>query len=376
MEINRSNYEIFFLDYFEGSLNEDQLASLMSFLEKNPDLKEEFNSFEMVEISEKPSIAFPDKFMLKVPETNLPVNEDNFEWFCIASLEQDLNSEEEQALQSYIKKNPEKKRDFELYTKTILSPSEEIVFEKPQTLKRFQTTPFLLTKQLWTYASAAAVVFIIAGLFFMMPQQKSDYEQTIAESIKPIDSAKPKEDVADVSVAETVTEAEVITPQTTSVAEITDAPAVKKDADDTPSTFIPERSSEAPAPLLAANVQNRLKNTQLGQPQYNNIQPEQRPAEPLSTAGQTQTASHPATEPEAGTTSLTSFALAELQDRTGINVPEGISRDRFSAWDLAGAGLARISNVTGTPLTVEQERNERGRIVQFALGDNFSFSRR
>lgn len=172
MKISRSNYEAFFLDYFEGNLTEDQASSLMAFLKKNPDLKEEFDNFEMIEISEPSAVSFPDKLSLKVPDTSLPVTESNFEWFCVAKIEKDLNSEEEAALHTFIQKNPQKKRDLELYEKTILKADNDIVFEKPQTLKRFQTTPFLLTKQMWSYASAAAVVFIIAGLFFMLPKTK------------------------------------------------------------------------------------------------------------------------------------------------------------------------------------------------------------
>ena len=43
--LSRSNYEIYFLDYYEGNLTESQRRELMSFLEQNPDLKEEFDSF-------------------------------------------------------------------------------------------------------------------------------------------------------------------------------------------------------------------------------------------------------------------------------------------------------------------------------------------
>ncbi len=46
MDINRNNYEAYFLDYRENNLTPGQVAELLVFLEQNPDLKEEFESFE------------------------------------------------------------------------------------------------------------------------------------------------------------------------------------------------------------------------------------------------------------------------------------------------------------------------------------------
>lgn len=77
-----------------------------------------------------------------------------------------------------------------------------------------------------------------------------------------------------------------------------------------------------------------------------------------------------------GQFSLTKVALAEVQNRTSLDVEAGFARNRLSFWDIAGSGLAKLSNVTGDPLTVEKERADDGRITQFALGDRFSFSRR
>lgn len=44
--ITRENYEIWFLDFAEGNLSPDQQKLLFAFLEKNPDLQKELDSFE------------------------------------------------------------------------------------------------------------------------------------------------------------------------------------------------------------------------------------------------------------------------------------------------------------------------------------------
>ena len=53
MKITRDNYEPFFLDYLEGNLDENKIDQFLDFLEKNPDLKEELQLFEHVNLPEE-----------------------------------------------------------------------------------------------------------------------------------------------------------------------------------------------------------------------------------------------------------------------------------------------------------------------------------
>ena len=46
MKIDRNNYEVYFIDYFEGNLNREEREELFQFLFLNPDLKNEFDEFE------------------------------------------------------------------------------------------------------------------------------------------------------------------------------------------------------------------------------------------------------------------------------------------------------------------------------------------
>ena len=62
--INRSNYEVWFIDYADGQLSPEQVAELLLFLEENPDLKNEFTLFEQVELPVD-TVEFPFKKSLK-----------------------------------------------------------------------------------------------------------------------------------------------------------------------------------------------------------------------------------------------------------------------------------------------------------------------
>ncbi len=46
MQINRSNYEIFFLDYWENNLGKQDKEELARFLESNPNLQDEFLEYK------------------------------------------------------------------------------------------------------------------------------------------------------------------------------------------------------------------------------------------------------------------------------------------------------------------------------------------
>jgi len=60
MKLNRENYGIFIIDYFDGNLSKTESEQLLLFLDANPDLKKEFRDLEKVSLS-KPEVAFPDK---------------------------------------------------------------------------------------------------------------------------------------------------------------------------------------------------------------------------------------------------------------------------------------------------------------------------
>ena len=55
MKPDRSNYEIWFIEWLDGNLNPDQVEELKAFLTDNPDLQEEFN--ELSQICLEPSDA-------------------------------------------------------------------------------------------------------------------------------------------------------------------------------------------------------------------------------------------------------------------------------------------------------------------------------
>lgn len=367
MKISRLNYEMFFLDYHEGNLSEEQVSALMSFLEQNPDLKAELESFEMIELElEEDDIKFPNKSLLKVPEEpSLPITDNNFDWFCIAHYENDLTLEQESALISYLKEHPEKENDFKLFSETILKADENIVFEKPQTLKRHFATPYVVVKQLWTYASVAAVLLIFAGLFFLMPKQISELETALIEEQSKESPETFKEETIEPEIASTAIPEANQEKKEEKTARIPGQKVKKETKQDSQ-----EIDENMPQPLMASNILvNKDISLDHSQKQTN-----------IKQKPETYTYSGSSNKEDFHSSETANISQSNIEESSSFDIQsieEGIAnRHRLTFWDVAAAGLAGISKLTGNPLTVQKERDQEGKVVELALGDGFSFSRK
>ncbi|MDO9187953.1 MAG: hypothetical protein Q7W13_18240 [Bacteroidia bacterium] len=131
MNINKNNYEAYFLDYHEGNLTPVQVADLLFFVEQHPELKEEFENFENFSLEDFSSIEFANKSSLK-KEITL----DNKEEYFIRAVENELNPTEITLLKNFLKQYPQFLVDLELFQKTKISLDTSILFEHKNGLKR------------------------------------------------------------------------------------------------------------------------------------------------------------------------------------------------------------------------------------------------
>ncbi|MFL5764656.1 MAG: hypothetical protein ACJ77K_11995 [Bacteroidia bacterium] len=131
MNINKNNYEAFFLDYHEGNLSPQEVAELLLFLEQHPELKEDFESFENITLYDLNPISFEDKSGLK-----REINEENREDWFIRSVEGKLDEKEEKLLSEFLINYPRYSVELELFKKTILPIDTGIIFENKQSLKK------------------------------------------------------------------------------------------------------------------------------------------------------------------------------------------------------------------------------------------------
>lgn len=161
-KIDRHNYMVFFIDYFDNELNENEIKLLFEFLDTNSDLKEEFDSFENFTLEEQPT-SFDNKTSLKKH-----IDETNIEYYIISELEGEITPEDEKEYINFVAENGIYTPIVERYKRTIL-PQENIIYPNKKSLK--QKSKLVV---LWPTLSAIAAALI---LFIILNQQpKSNYQ--------------------------------------------------------------------------------------------------------------------------------------------------------------------------------------------------------
>jgi len=136
--ITRNNYEEFFLDYIEGEINAPDKEALESFLVQNPDLKKELDEMMGVNIKCEDDTVSRESDSLKA----IPF-EKNFDDFCIAKIEGDLNSYENEAFENYIASNPNREKELSLYLKTKLEADQSYYFQRKEEPKTKEQRAYL-----------------------------------------------------------------------------------------------------------------------------------------------------------------------------------------------------------------------------------------
>lgn len=58
MKISRSNYEIFFLDYLDGTLSANRVDDFLDFLKNNPDLADELKGVSNISLYSGEQVLF------------------------------------------------------------------------------------------------------------------------------------------------------------------------------------------------------------------------------------------------------------------------------------------------------------------------------
>jgi len=161
MKIDRNNYEVFIIDFFDGKLDAEATSALMLFLDENPDLKEEFELFKQP-LPKPKQIVFEKKETLKKQAVKAvaEINEDSYENYFIGFYEGDLNQEEKADLEIFLGLNEFLQKEFELFGKLKLQADTSIFFPAKETLKKKPE------RRIIYYAvSVAAIVLLFFSIY-------------------------------------------------------------------------------------------------------------------------------------------------------------------------------------------------------------------
>ena len=157
MEINRNNYEIFFMDYLDGKLEGKEIDRFLDFIEQNPDLKEELKGIGELQLPAGQE-TFSNKKSLYKTEKQKGQTE---KFTAVAYMEGDLSPLETKLFLKRLEFHPEQEKELELLLKTRLQADETIVF--PGKNKLYRQTP---TRRLVYWTTRVAAILLLAFAFW------------------------------------------------------------------------------------------------------------------------------------------------------------------------------------------------------------------
>ncbi len=332
MQIDRTNYEIYFLDYLEGNLSEHLIDEFLDFLEKNPDLKEELQavSGSAVKLPAE-NIPFEAKSQLY---RDVLTGATRFEYKAIASLEGDLDETEETAFRKRIQADPQKKKEFELIKRMQIRPETGIVYpDKKKLLKKSGT------RKLWIWSGSVAAALIL-GL--------------VIRGIVVDDPNKSFPGQKHTVISGNLSEAEPVGPQVEEIPTI--EPQLPQSQPISPKQAIAvihkeDKRTEEPAPIISAEEEEVPEALNLIEPKIIVLSTPVTVQIPQQTTG---------TGYQKEYTSLSGFLAQKLLD-----APKG---EPFSLATIARAGLEAAETISNKKFSVE--KSEEGRIAEIRFNSS------
>lgn len=184
MQISKENYELYFVDYFEGNLSPEEEVLLMNFLNENPDLKEEFEIYGAPLKIEKSNISFAGKNNLKMPAELIDKDPDEL---FIDHLEGNLNVDEQKAYNLFKSSSSPFRKLHYLYQQIKFAPDTSIQYEDKNKLKITKLNLFI-NNSLYGVISIAASIAIVVFIAIFLSQNRM-VDKTIVATTEP-DSPK------------------------------------------------------------------------------------------------------------------------------------------------------------------------------------------
>ncbi|MGN6617104.1 MAG: anti-sigma factor family protein [Ilyomonas sp.] len=195
MNINRHNYEEFFLLYTDNELSAEQQREVELFVQQHPDLAEEFEMLQQTKLLPDEHIVFSNKdALLNIARTN--INLSNYEEYFLLKLDNELSKDELGKVDKFLAQHPLLQKQFQLLQQTKL-PLELIEFPDKKSLYRTEekerrVVAFRFTK----FAVAAAMLGIAALVWWMVPQNKQIVEIANLKSVQK-ETIKPKDKITE-----------------------------------------------------------------------------------------------------------------------------------------------------------------------------------
>jgi hypothetical protein len=189
MNINRHNYEAFFLLYVDKELSAADEKAVDVFVQENPDLQMELDLLQQTVVNGE-DIIFNKKDWL-YREDDITVLQENLLLYA----DDEMSTADKNAVESLLNTNATAKAEWTVLQQTKLQPDMAVVFEDKQLLYRKEGGRVVGVK--WWRAAAAAVLLGF-GLWGGVTLYKNNFETTSGSEVVVKDNKiKPVQDKTD-----------------------------------------------------------------------------------------------------------------------------------------------------------------------------------
>lgn len=212
MDINRNNYEEYFLLYADNELTDSEKAEVLMFVKQHKDLEEEFRMIHHTISKPDASVQLTDKSFLFRNDIEGFINKKNYEEVFVLYHDNELTKKEKLETEEFLSLHKELKDEFDLIGLARLTPESSVVFPNKKLLYKKEKSGKVVPVMFWRMLAAAVVIGFglwITSLFLHSPRKSNmptahstpakNSSPTIKKNILP--EKKTSEVVAQSSVA-------------------------------------------------------------------------------------------------------------------------------------------------------------------------------
>ncbi|MDO9374108.1 MAG: hypothetical protein Q7T76_06810 [Ferruginibacter sp.] len=188
MNINRNNYESFFLLYIDNELSAEQKIAVDQFVQINPDLEEELVMLQQTVLkADELEFDFKESLFRSATSAN------EIEQQLLLHLDNELSSPEHQQITRLIQNDPSVKKQWELLQATRLDKNEHIPFPDNKILYRHEAGRVVAFP--WLRVAAAAMLIGVAtwaGVGYLNNDRQATNVEPVATVDIPAPAVQPK----------------------------------------------------------------------------------------------------------------------------------------------------------------------------------------
>jgi tellurite resistance protein len=197
MQVDRHNYEEYFLLYADDELGAEERKAVEQFATANPDLAAELDILLQSRLTPDHIVVFENKGQLIKEEKISFIDLTNYEEYLLSYIDNELNPDETSELEIFLSSHPRFKEELTVLQQAKLQADQSIVFPGKESLYQkeepVRTSPFIIRMNFWKIAVAATLILAmsIGALTIIFKNKNSGTGGTVA-TIKPAPASGDK----------------------------------------------------------------------------------------------------------------------------------------------------------------------------------------